>query len=246
MLSDVTMWRVVGEDRRYEVSDLGQVRSAETKKPVRTVKATNGYILLPTRVLRKSKNYLLHRLIAKAFIPNHSNLSDVDHIDNCKSNNAASNLQWLSHADNMKKAKTDGAMAFGSKRPNAVLDEAKVFEIKKRLAADDLLSKIANDFGVSIWVVNAIRRGKTWAHVHGDEEAIRANIRPQKHNRLVGAIIKKRQCRLRHNLSRQQLDDIVNKHSSGISMRKIAEEYWPGIASARKRVSRILKRKNVK
>lgn len=43
------------------------------------------------------------RAVALAFIPNPSGLTDVDHINNDKTDNRAENLQWLTHEDNMKK-----------------------------------------------------------------------------------------------------------------------------------------------
>lgn len=49
----------------------------------------------------------VHRAVAKAFCKNPFNLSDVDHINNDKSDNRAENLQWLSHRDNLRKKSND-------------------------------------------------------------------------------------------------------------------------------------------
>lgn len=43
------------------------------------------------------------RACAMAFVPNPDNLTDVDHINNDKTDNRADNLQWLSHRDNIAK-----------------------------------------------------------------------------------------------------------------------------------------------
>ena len=51
----------------------------------------------------KLKNYLVHRLVAQAFIPNPYGFDTVDHIDGNKKNNCISNLQWLSRGDNARK-----------------------------------------------------------------------------------------------------------------------------------------------
>lgn len=45
----------------------------------------------------------LHRIVATAWLDNPYHLSDVDHIDDDQLNNAVSNLQWLSRADNLRK-----------------------------------------------------------------------------------------------------------------------------------------------
>ena len=50
----------------------------------------------------KTKKFYVHRLIAEHFLANPDNLKDVHHIDNNPSNNDASNLRWMSHADNCR------------------------------------------------------------------------------------------------------------------------------------------------
>ena len=44
----------------------------------------------------------VHRIIAELFIPNYNNLSDVNHKDSNPANNDVSNLEWLSHKDNLE------------------------------------------------------------------------------------------------------------------------------------------------
>lgn len=47
----------------------------------------------------------LHRLIAVTHIPNPHNLSDVNHINHNKLDNRVENLEWVTHAENMRKAR---------------------------------------------------------------------------------------------------------------------------------------------
>ena len=51
------------------------------------------------------RNMRVHRLVALAFLNNPDNLTDVDHINNNRSDNRIQNLRWLSHKDNMNNLK---------------------------------------------------------------------------------------------------------------------------------------------
>lgn len=107
---------IEGYEGKYQISNLGRVKSlARIAKSGPNNSATQ---YLPEKILKvdvirsgyeqvsfwkdgKKKNHLVHRLVAKAFIPNHQNLTDVNHIDECKTNNSASNLEWTTKKDNL-------------------------------------------------------------------------------------------------------------------------------------------------
>lgn len=59
-----------------------------------------GYLNLAICTDGKTKNFLVHRLIAKAFIPNPGNKPMVNHIDGNKLNNKISNLEWVTAREN--------------------------------------------------------------------------------------------------------------------------------------------------
>ena len=59
---------------------------------------STGYIT----VSLNGRNYLLHRILAKHFIPNPENLPEVDHIDRDKTNNSIENLRWTSRSENCR------------------------------------------------------------------------------------------------------------------------------------------------
>jgi len=57
------------------------------------------------------------------------------------------------------------------KRGVAVLNEGKVIEIKRQLAAGDKsVAKIAREFGVHVTTINCIKWNKTWKHVQLQQE----------------------------------------------------------------------------
>lgn len=91
------VWRKIEGFENYSVSTYGRVRNDKTGNYINQGRS-NGYLVVSIEGI----HYPVHRLVAKTFIPNPENLSDVNHIDEDKQNNNLSNLQWLSHLDNVR------------------------------------------------------------------------------------------------------------------------------------------------
>ena len=99
-------WRpVVGYEGLYEVSNTGQVRSLDkydTKgrflrgKTLKLLECTNGYLMIGLNKNGIRKVYLVHRLVAEAFIERFDGLYEVNHKDENKKNNSVDNLEWCS------------------------------------------------------------------------------------------------------------------------------------------------------
>ncbi|MFU8688461.1 NUMOD4 domain-containing protein [Rossellomorea sp. FS2] len=87
----------------YEVSDCGNVRNLKTQKVLKPSQKKNGY--LHVRLYNKggSYDYLVHRLVALAFLPTSGTLQ-VNHKDGNKSNNCMKNLEWVTPLENAKHA----------------------------------------------------------------------------------------------------------------------------------------------
>lgn len=99
-------WKVIpGYEGLYEVSDQGRVKSLNFHRTGKTKllkPQNNGTGYLQVRLYKdgKSKLMYVHRLVAEAFIPNPQGLETVNHKDEDKTNNAASNLEWMTNKDN--------------------------------------------------------------------------------------------------------------------------------------------------
>lgn len=107
------------------------------------------------------------RIIAEAFIPNPENLPEVDHINNIRTDNRAENLQWISHADNVKKIpfKTKSKAICGIHNGRATFTEDQIREIRKLYDDGMPIYEIAEKYYSKWSTINNIIIRHTWKHV---------------------------------------------------------------------------------
>lgn len=91
----------------YTVDEEGNIYSYKKGKQYKMSPYLDGkkrYLMIDLMNNGAKTKCLIHRLVAKAFIPNPDNLSEVDHIDNNPKNNNVSNLQWCDRKFNLTKS----------------------------------------------------------------------------------------------------------------------------------------------
>ncbi|WP_342610234.1 NUMOD4 domain-containing protein [Staphylococcus hsinchuensis] len=124
------IWRdVVGFEGIYEVSNKGNVRTHKNKT---TYTKKHGVRKWKQRYLKnktpngrdvrvalwkggKPKHYLVHRLVAYAFIPTIDGKNCINHIDGNPKNNNVNNLEWCNHLENNRHAFETGLMSTNMK-----------------------------------------------------------------------------------------------------------------------------------
>ena len=78
----------------YEVSNLGRVRSKVTGTTSKGYPNHKGYLRAYIYLNGMVKKEFVHRLVALAFLPNPNGYPQVNHKDECKTNNCVENLEW--------------------------------------------------------------------------------------------------------------------------------------------------------
>ncbi len=122
----------------YQISNLGRLRSLPRKvdnllggrfQPeikLKTWIKNNGYESIKLYKNGVPKHFLIHRLVASAFIPNTDNKSCVNHINGIRGDNRQVNLEWCTYSENSFHTYKNGYISKRRKRVVCV-DTGEVF-----------------------------------------------------------------------------------------------------------------------
>ena len=89
----------------YAATEDGRIFSYKTNKFLKPCKDKDGYLVVGLYKEGTRKICKVHRLVLLTYLPNPGNLPQVNHIDQCKANNALSNLEWCNAAYNVNYSK---------------------------------------------------------------------------------------------------------------------------------------------
>lgn len=170
------IWKdIQGYEGLYQVSNFGRIKSLSrlifrkngnnysTKEIIMTLVFTkNKYLTIKLRKGDSSIRFFIHRLVAKAFIPNPEMKKQINHLDGNKTNNLVSNLVWSTQSENIRHAFENGLNYRGEDSINAKLTEQQVKYIKHQGGST---SELALNFGVSKSTISEIKSGRNWKHI---------------------------------------------------------------------------------
>lgn len=166
-------WRPVIWHNDYEVSNLGNVRSW---RPSGNSKLrpehprllsqwnSNGYRAVTLSIKRQTKHFLVHTLVAEAFIGPRVDGLVVCHIDDNRLNNQVGNLKYGTYSDNGKDAVRNKKLKSGENHPLAKLSDKDVDIIRYLvLSLKKTHKEVADIFGIASstvsGIINSGRRG---------------------------------------------------------------------------------------
>ena len=128
-------WKTIEDYPDYMISSMGRVRSLDRK--ILNNRWVNSYCLIKGKILKggkhrgylyvslsrngKCKTFTVHKLVARHFIPNPNNLSEIDHINTDRTDNRVENLRWCTHKENQNNTVTKSKMKLNKSKAKPVL-----------------------------------------------------------------------------------------------------------------------------
>ena len=125
----IEQWKpVAGYEGLYEISNMGRVKSlgnnkSRKEKILKPAKDGSGYLFVVLCRNGKHKIFKVHRLVAVAFLPNPNGFTEINHINEDKTLNVVSNIEWCSRSYNVN---------YGSrnKRISKVVEASKYYDFR--------------------------------------------------------------------------------------------------------------------
>lgn len=160
-------WRdVAGFESFYQVSNLGRVKSLRGRKILRAGLNRDGYLAIWTSVGCKKIGFLVHRLVAGAFLLNTKGLPEVNHKRGIKTDNRVAELEWIGRLENVQHAVCFGLYSCrkGFNAHNRRLSDNDVRYIREN---PDCLSyrELADLFRVSRGTIYKVCKGLSYPNV---------------------------------------------------------------------------------
>ena len=176
-------WRLIEGFPDYKVSNTGRVMRLGYMKTTplghsfyqkeRLMKTTGslrrGYPSISLYNNVGHKVVCVHKIVAKAFVPNPKDKLEVNHKDGDKTNNKASNLEWCSGSENRQHAIDTGLIKTGSSHKLSLLTPEQVNDIKLNCVTSKRgysQMDFARKYGVSRGCIKDILYGKTYKNEH--------------------------------------------------------------------------------
>lgn len=164
-------WKdIEGYEGIYQISNMGRVKSLSRKiwngvkffqsseKILKPGIDSVGYCVVSLyKNDGKAQTVRVHRLVAKAFIPNPNAYRVINHIDANRTNNNVTNLEWCTHKQNSAHAIKIGSM-------NKMMHPVQVVETGQVFPSLSECARQMSEYNVDVKHISDCLRGKLKTH----------------------------------------------------------------------------------
>lgn len=156
------MFKDVKDYPKYEVDQRGEVRRKSTGRVLNWIDNGKGYkmVKLYNEAKPQGRLCLVHRVVMFAWANEPCGGRDVNHIDGDKSNNALSNLEWVTKSQNTRHAHITGL--FSSRNKLTIEDVAEIRQLSSDGFTDE---ELATKYSVRSSIINKIRNRRLYSYV---------------------------------------------------------------------------------
>lgn len=151
----------------YYGTEDGRIYSKKKNKFLSTRLNNRGYLLVNLSIDGKCKTFSVHRLIAKVFIDNPKNSTEINHKNGIKTDNNIQNLEWVSPTENHRHAVEHNLFiqARGKQTKHGHFSVDDIKKIRELYENNTSQYKLANLFGVTRSAIQQIVQRKTYVYV---------------------------------------------------------------------------------
>ena len=194
----------------YSITESGDVINAQGKTLAYVVNKQTGYKTVSLWKNNKGSSKTIHRLVATAFIPNPTNLPEVNHIDGNKLNNHVSNLEWITPSGNRQHAYDTGLRV-----ATKLLDDPTYRSLLNRFLSGESMTDLAEEHSAGLTRITINLR--TLAERLDKSKLFDAQLKEQKRIRNTNSNANKKQ-----QVAQYDLDGVLIKvHESITSATKL-------------------------
>lgn len=170
---------IIGQDK-YAVTRDGRVFSIRANTFLKLTQDPAGYLSVGLSKNGKKYKYLVHRLVALAFIPNEENKPTVNHKDGNKTNNTVDNLEWATYSEQVIHARDNGLRENCKIRICREWDDETIHLICQYIVQGFRPRETANILGVPDFLVKNILRKTQYTDISDEYDF---SLRPVKAER---------------------------------------------------------------
>lgn len=140
----------------FKISSEGNLRMPDGL-PAKTHVSTHGYWVFHRSRKHKTLTFSIHVLVARAFLvtPDKKQKYQVNHIDGVKTNNRVSNLEYVTHGQNI-------LHAFTTRLHDLMFTDEQIRDIRHRSCTRGMGRKLAKEFGCTPAMISQIKLRKQY------------------------------------------------------------------------------------